>query len=192
MTIIISLDSVNFVKIISILSKHLINKKLEIGVSVLNPVLELSMSKKKKRYFLDAAATCALCWLFLLGKQSAAFHTNVSLRANYIYQDSKSLLGCSLATWYTGFLPGQSGQKLSLRCMLLCPKSGVKILCLPKLVQQSRQQANCPNVYIVPKGLNVCFTIPSVFFSAVAIIVFILNKAHKQEVSLYINQNAAD
>ena len=51
---------------------------------LLNPVLELSLCKKAKRYFLDAAATCALCWLFLLGKQSAAFHTNVSLRAKYI------------------------------------------------------------------------------------------------------------
>ena len=66
---------------------------------------------------------------------------------------------------------------------MLCPKSVVKILALPKPVQQRRQQAKCPNVYIVPKGLNVCFTIPSVFFSAVAIIVFILNKVHKQEVS---------
>ena len=57
----------------------------EFVASVLNPVLELSLCKKGKRYFLDAAATCALCWLFLLGKQSAAFHTNVSLRAKYIY-----------------------------------------------------------------------------------------------------------
>jgi hypothetical protein len=66
--------------------------KLIIAASVLSPVLKLSLSKNKKRYFLDATATtCALCWLFLLGKQSAAFHTNVSLRAKYIYEDSKSL-----------------------------------------------------------------------------------------------------
>ena len=60
-------------------------------VSFMSLYFMLRIPRAYTAYFLDAAATCALCWLFLLGKQSAAFHTNVSLRAKYIHEDSKIL-----------------------------------------------------------------------------------------------------